>query len=299
VSDEHLINVEDDTPEAPVASAAAGEPSPDPVAAGAPEPDGDLDLNAVDVKDERQAKGLIGEVSRLRATIRDLKTQAERAATLEHELNQARPYLDFVRTNPHLLQPRPAEPDRPAAPDVDPDAVEAARLMDFYKADGSPDVERGARWLALQDKRSNRVAQTTIQPLQQASLQERAQANYTMLRNFKLADGKPLRQDIVDDLWRAAAKEQNGLATLANPDSVRALALLAMGAQALTQPAQPAAPAQPPIVTEASGGRASLPAARLSAIEERTIAQKGLSAAKYHELTKGFQPGRSNVLEED
>jgi hypothetical protein len=302
MSDENLINVEDDGPElpAPDASAAAGEPIPEPVAAGAPEPDGDIDLNAVDVKDEARIKGLIGELSRKRAENKTLRQQAEKAAQLEQELAQSRPYVDFLRNNQHLLQPQQPREEKPAAPEADPDAVEAARLMDFYKPDGQPDVERGARWLALQDKRAGRVAEQRIAPTVQQSLQDKANANYQMLRNFALPNGEKLKSEIVDGIWTMAAREPNGLQTLANPDSVRALALLAIGAQSLGTPTQPAAPAKPPVVTEAVVGRGALsPAVRLSGVEERTIAQRGMKPEQYAALTKNFQAGRSNVLEED
>jgi hypothetical protein len=55
----------------------------------------------------------------------------------------------------------------------------------------------------------------------------------------------------------------------------------------------------PPLVTEAAGGRASTPQQRLSQLEESTLRQRGMSAAKYQELTKDFKPGQSNVLESD
>jgi hypothetical protein len=295
--DANLINVEDDAPEpAPTPPAAPEAPLDPPVVASTESED--LDLNAIDVKDEARVRGLIGELSRKRAENRTLKEQATRAQQLEAELNQAKPYLDFVKNNPQLLQPRQPEPQVPAHPEADPDAVEAARLMDFYTADGKPDVERGARWLALQDKRSGRVAQQTMAPTVQQSLQDKAQANYVLLRNFKLPDGTPLRQEIVDGIWSATAREPNGMATLANPQSVQALALLAIGAHSLSTPRQPAAPARPPVVTESAGGRATTPAARLSTIEERTIAQRGMSAAQYAEHTKDFKPGVSNVLED-
>ena len=294
MSEENALNVEEDGPALVEAPAPEPEAPPEPVAPEIP----DVDLNAVDVRDEQRVRGVIGELSRIRAENRTLKEQAGRLAQVEAELNQSRPYVEFLRANPHLTQPRQPDPV-PAAPEADPDAVEAARLMDFYTADGKPDVDRGARWLALQDKRSNRAAQAQMQPLQQQSMQERAQANYAMLRNFTLPDGSKLQQTIVDGIWTATQREQNGLATLANPESVRALALLAIGAQSLGTRPQPSAPANPPLVTEATGGKGSLPAQRLSNLEERTITQRGMKPAAYQELTKNFKAGQSNVLEED
>jgi hypothetical protein len=158
-------------------------------------------------------------------------------------------------------------------------------------------VDRGARWLALQDKRAGRVAQQAVQPWAQQSVQERAQGNYTQLRGWATTNG--IKPEIIDGIWQMAAREPNGMHTLANPDSVRALALLAMGANTLSTPKQPAPPAQPPVITEGSGGSQKVPQARLSAVEEAVLKHRGMAANKYAELTKGFKPGVSNVLEED
>lgn len=297
MSEENALNVEDDLTPPPVPDAPT---EPAPVEAAPPPESEDIDLNAVDFKDEARIKGLIGELSRKRAENRSLKQQAERSSQLEAELNQVKPQLEFVKANPQLFQARPAEPEKPPAPEADPDAVEAARLMDFYKTDGSPDVDRGARWLALQDRRSGRVAQQTLQPYQQQSTQERANSNYQLLTNFTHpGTGEKLKPEIVNHIWNATAREPRGMETLANPDSVRALALLAIGAQSLMTKAPPAPPAKEPVVTEAGGGRAGTPTQRLSSLEERVLAQRGMSAAKYEEHTKGFKPGVSNVLESD
>lgn len=295
MSDENLINVEDDQPEAvaPAAPEAPVAPEPPVVAA----PDAEIDINSIDIKDEGRIKGVIGELSRIRAENRTLKTQAERAGQLEQQLNEAKPYVDFLRNNQHLMQPRQPEPVAPP-PEADPDLVETARTLDLYTSDGKLDLEKAGKVLAIQDRRAGRVAQTTIQPMQQQTMQSQAHANYQMLRSFKMADGQVLRQEIVDGIWQATAREPNGLQTLSNPDSVRALALLAIGAQAMTTRSQPAPPVAPPVVTEASGGRGSLQPQRLSAIEERVLQNKGLSATKYQELTKDFKPGVSNVLED-
>lgn len=293
---ENLINVEDDQPVAPVETPAPVEP-PAPEAPVASTEGAEIDLNAIDIRDEGRVKGIIGELSRMREQNRTLKSQAERAIQLEAELNQAKPYVDFLRANPHLTQPRQPEPQAPPQPSADPDAEEAARLMDFYKSDGSPDVDRGARWLALQDKRSGRMAQQAVQPWAQQSLQERAQANYGQLRTWATTNN--IKPEIIDGIWTMAAREPEGMKTLANPDSVRALALLAMGANTMTTPRQPAPPAAPPVITEGSGGSARIPAARLSAIEENVLKHRGMSASAYQDLTKGFKAGVSNVLEED
>lgn len=296
MSEANALNVEDDAQTPPVAETPPAAPETPPETPPATPESDDIDLNAVDFKDEGRIKGLIGELSRKRAENRTLKAQAERATQLEAEAAANRPYVDFVRNNPQLLQPRQPEPEKPTAPDADPDAVEAARLMDFYKADGSPDVERGGRWLALQDRRSGRVAQQAVQPWAQQTERERANANYVQLRTFATANN--IRQEIVDGIWQMAEREPNGLRTLSNPDSVRALALLAMGANTLATPKQPAPPAKEPLITESAGGRATTPAQRLSGLEERTLQQRGLTPAKYEELTKGFKPGQSNVLED-
>ena len=88
------VSLEDDPAPAPAPGPPA-EPPPPPVAAvpdEEPEPD--------------QVDGLLGALRATRAENKALKQTAARVAELEQQVNQARPYVDFLRTNPGLMQAR-------------------------------------------------------------------------------------------------------------------------------------------------------------------------------------------------
>ena len=82
MSDENALNVEDDVTPEPEAPAPAAEA---PVEAA---PEAEVDLNAIDVKDEGRVRGIIGELSRIRAENRALREQGTRLAQVEAELNK-------------------------------------------------------------------------------------------------------------------------------------------------------------------------------------------------------------------
>ena len=171
MSDESVVGVslEDDTTPTPVPGSQTAAPPVPPA-----EPPAEVDPNSVDLKDEQQVRGLLAELSRVRGTNRDLKAKAERADQLEQYVQQKQPYITVLEQNPDLFKRPSAPPAEPPKPGADPDALEAAQLMDFYKPDGSPDTDRGAKWLALQDKRAGKLTQQAVQPFAEVDAQRRA-----------------------------------------------------------------------------------------------------------------------------
>lgn len=301
MSDEQNLILEDDTPEAvpdvsPAASvapvAAALAPAPPPAA------DEEIDPNAVDLKDEARVRGLLAELSRQRGVVRDLKPKAERAAALEQEIAQARPYVDFLRSNPDLLKPRPTTPA--ADPQADPEAMAAAQLYDFYTPKGEPDLVKGAAHVRMVRQEAQRIAQQTIQPYAQQSAQEKSNFNYHAVLQMKDPQGRTPSPEAVTQIWRQILSEPNGLAITADQRAAAFLAMAAFGIDRMTHkaPGDPVPRAGPVLETEASGGHPrSRPA--MSATEERIAAQRGIKPEKWQELTKGFVAGRSTILEDD
>ena len=74
----------------------------------------------------------VGVVKALRDEIKALKPQAQRTADLEREVGAHRAVVEFIRANPHLMQP-PQVPQQAAPnPGDDPGLVELARTLDLY-----------------------------------------------------------------------------------------------------------------------------------------------------------------------
>lgn len=285
MSDDGLMDLEAETPAPePVAEA------PAPVAEAAPDPETPAD--AVELNGEKLVP-----LSALLAERREAKALAEKAAkvdALEQWQRENEPALRFLQNNRDLLIQRQAPAPAPAAPAVDPDAHEAALLMDFYKPDGTPDIDKGARWLALQDRRSGRLADERVQPLVQRTQVEQGNMNFHMARNIKDASGASPSEESLRAVWSAMPPE-----LVANQQVAGMLATLALGMDQMKNPRRPVVAPQPtaPPFSEPSGGNPRTRPA-LSAFEERIAADRGVSATKWQENTRGYQPGRAATLED-
>jgi hypothetical protein len=285
------VNLEDDGPPLPVA-----EPTPEPVAEAPPEPQADApaEVEAVEVAGQRYVPHAA--LAAERAKGKALAEKASRVDALEQEWRNAQPYVEFLRNNPDLLKARQPEPV-PApvvAPEADPDALEAARLMDFYRADGSPDLDRGARWLALQEKRAEKIAQARVAPILQQTAQDQAALNFQRAQQIKAPDGRSPSIESLQAVWQAMPAD-----LVADPRVAGVLAMTAIGMDAMRAQPRPVVvpPSSPALVSEPSGGNPRTRPA-LSALEERIAADKGISATKWAEHTRGYQPGRATQLED-
>lgn len=275
------VNLEDDAaPAAPVVPPAA------PPVAAAPEPPAVPD--AVELEGQQYVP--VAALTSERRQRQALQTRADRVDALEQELAQNRPYVEFLKNNPQLTQPRAPEPQTP--PQADPQAVEAAQLMDFYKPDGQLDVDKGARYVKWQQNISRAAAGEAVRPVVEASERTRSQANFQRAHQIKDASGaSPSKESLT------AAFSIMPEADTANPQVAAVLTALAFGMDRMRQVGAPAPPVFEPVAGEASGGQ---PRARqvLGPMEQKVAAAKGMTHAKWAEQTQGFQPGRSNVLED-
>lgn len=290
MSDDGLMNLEDDGPVADPAPEAAPIEAAPPEAAPVADPD---EADAVDIGGQKAVP--LAVVKQLREKVRDLSEKAQRADQLEAWQRENEPALRFLQNNRDLLIQRvePAPPPQ-AAPTVDPDALEAALLMDFYKPDGTPDADRGAKWLALQERRATRIADAQMAPIRQRSQQEQASANYQLARQVKDVNGEVPSEASLRAIWQQMPPE-----LVADPSVAGVMAALALGLDRLNGPKRgPMVPMPPPaLVTESSGGN---PVAKptLSPLEERIAADRGVSQTKWQENTRGYRPGRAMTLED-
>lgn len=287
MSEDGLMDLESDAPVPEPEQAAA----PAPVMDAAPIADDEPDT--VEVAGQRVVP--LSVVKELRDKVRTLTEKADKADQLEAWQRENEPALRFLQNNRDLLVQRVAPDPTPAPePQADPDAREAALLMDFYKPDGTPDVEKGARWLALQDRRSGRLADERVQPILARTQQEQANVNYHMARNIKDANGEMPSDESLRAVWQSMPPELTS-----NQQVAGMLAALALGMDRMRAPRKNVVAPQTtaPLVSESAGGN---PRTRpqMSAIEERIARERGVSATKWAENTAGYQPGRATALED-
>jgi hypothetical protein len=173
-----VVNLEDETP-APVAEVPPEAP---------PAEAGPAEVDAVEVGGQKYVPvaALIAE----RAEKKTLKEQAQRASVLEQENAQMRPYAQFLAAHPELMNPQPRQAPAPQQPVVDAEALQYAKELDLYKADGNPDIEKAQRLIALQDQRAARKATEAVQPYAQSIEQQQSVHNFQNALTIKGASGQ-------------------------------------------------------------------------------------------------------------
>lgn len=296
MSDEGLVNLEDDSAPAPAPVAAA----PEPIAAAPTEtpqqsaPPAEEEPDGIDLNGQRMVP--ISALHAEREKRQQLSALAAKAQELEAWRRENEPALQFLQNNRDLLIQRVQQPEpvAPAAPQVDPDALEAARLMDFYRADGTPDIEKGQRWLALQDKRAGKLAEDRVRPILQQTAQDQANLNFQRALQIQDANGETPSRESLQAVWAAMPPD-----LVADQRVAGVLAATALGLDRMRTPRKAVTPPPPsaPLVTESVGG---VPRLRptLSPFEETIAKERGISATKWQEHTKNFQPGRPTALED-
>lgn len=304
MSDEGLTNLEDDAP-APVAAA---EPPAEPAQAPAEsaqtpehpaEADKPAEVDAVEVAGQRYVP--LAALKAERQQRQELAKVAERLPQLEAFVNENRAYIEFLKANPDFLRRPPAQeaPKATEAPKDDPAALELARTLDLYDANGNPDVARAAKIKAVVAQTAEERAKQLVQPFEQQQTQAKAVNNYRYV--VTAAQQAGVSKEIVDFLWTESMKQPDGMKVWADEGNARSMALLAIGANTAYQQQQPKKPAveapAPPVFTEPSGGN---PRTRpsLSGLEARVAKERGVSETQWAKTLEGFKPGTTNVLED-
>lgn len=298
MSDEGLINVEDDGPDATAADVPAGGATP-PVAAAdqasaAPvevAADHPAEVDAVEVGGQKYVP--VGTLIEERKQRQAFQKDAAKVAELEAYVRDSKPYVDFLRANPGLIAQRqqPAQPAAPAGPQADPESEQLAKTLDLYTPEGKPDVVRAASIRQMMKSEAQQIAQQTIAPMQTENFQTKSARNFQTVLQIKDKQGRSPSPAALTQIWRTMSAEQT-----ANPDVAMILGLTALGLDGVQHAPAPAAPSQPPLVTEGQGNAPRR--ANLSQLEQNVARERGIPEAKWAEHTKGFVSGRAQQLED-
>jgi hypothetical protein len=232
----------------------------------------------------------------LREQIKALKPQAERAGQLEQQLNQDKPYADFLRNNPHLLKaPAPAAPAVPAEDTV---AAQYAQKFDLYTADGKPDVVRARAIMDDNRQMAREEAQTLIQPMQERTDMQAASANLQRVQTAKDANGQALEQQYIDAAIAPIIQQMSrpqALKVLADPQVAELIKFTALGYQAASKKSgAPVTPQNVPLHVEAAGGGSQY---AITDAERKLAKQVGRTEKDWTDGAKRYKPNSYNVLE--
>ena len=273
-----VTNVEDPTPETPAPEAQATEqPPPDPQEAEAVEVGGEKMVPlSVLLETRREAKAL--------------KEAAARGQAAEQYAAQAKPYMDFLAANPHILQ---QGSNTPAPAGVDPEVEALARELDLYTPKGELDTARASKIIDRQQRIAQQAAAAAVQPVKQSAAQQQSAANFQRAAAVKLPDGSTVDPNALAQVWAGMPAELS-----ADPQVATVLLAVAAGASRFNgrQTVQP--PGRPPLFTEDTGGG---PRAKptLTALDKRVIAARGMKEDDYAKATATFVKGRTNIIEDD
>jgi len=275
-------------PPAPVEAPAPGAPPAEP-------PEDDHPEAVADAAGQKYVP--LPALKAVREELKTLKPLAERAQQLEAYVNDVRPYVEFLKNHPQLLQPQqPAQ--APQAPQADPTLVELARTLELYDPQtGQPDVKRAEVIRNLTRQEAQAIAQSAIAPVQARTYEQQAASNLAAIVGTTDADGRPLEQRYVMDTVRtitASLPREEALRVLADANVANLITLTALGLQARSKKTGPAPPSAPPLHVESPGGGSQF----VMSEDSRKLARlAGIPEQDYAERAKKFQPGRANVLE--
>jgi hypothetical protein len=284
------FSLEDDTEvvSAPVTAEPAIEP-----AIEEPEPEGTVEIPTGKVvplqalqAERGKAKEAKAEAEAIKAELEAARQKVQEYATLEQKLKEAMPYIEETRRR-MTEKPQAEAPAGPLAPQ---EAVEYAKDMDLYKADGTPDVERAQRLAARQEAIAAKQAQRLVAPFEAQNAQQQAQRMFTEVSTMKDSQGRTVDPAALKQIWSSVPPE-----LAAQPQVASVLYFAAKGyAEHHSKGAREVAPA--PVVSESLGGSKPESAA-LSDVELRAIAAAGIKPADYRKQVSGYKPGHMNVLE--
>ena len=237
----------------------------------------------------------VGALKAVRDENKVLKPLAAKAAELEQQVNEFRPYVEFLRSNPALLQPqaRPA----PVTPQAeDPALVELARTLDLYTADAKPDTARAAKIRDLTRAEAQAIAEKTMAPVQEGAWEQTAAHNLQWMVSQTDAFGRPLEEAAIVASVRSiygALPKGEALRVLADSRVAQLIVNDAVARQSKGKPftPPPAAPAGPALHVEAAGGGTG------PSVSEDHTRRLGVKHADYEAAAKQYKPGQSNVIE--
>lgn len=290
----------------PDAEAVAAEPLVEQPVVEAPAVDEDvlepeLQAQVIDIPDGDKLVPL----SALTATRKALKA-AKQAATdspaLKQQLEQAQQQLQAVAPLAdafRALQQAPQQQPAPVAPVEDTTELdEIARDFDFFRADGTPDLDKARRVQTRETKRATAIAQQQTAPLVHNTLTERAQHNIERAKATTLP-GTTEKADpvILDGMIQQILQQPNGLQMLASHEAMIELwknayvnTQIARTARGGGQPPAPVVPKPAvvptaPVFRESAGGHVAQ-AKPLSAMEKRAAKDAGMTEDEFKAIAK-------------
>ena len=275
------------TPEAPAQAAPVPNAEPDPEPEGTiVNPNGEklVPLSALAAK-RQEASTAKAALAEKEAKIAELEQKAQQFEQIKGDWQRVQPLIQ-------QLQQQQQAPPAPQRPVVNERAMQYAKDLDLYKADGTPDVERAQRILDYNAAQAKEQAQQLVQPIYQQTAQQQSAVNFERAAAFKDKNGVQVDRATLQRVWGLMPAEMS-----ANPEIAGVLYKMAIAEMVQGGAYKPPTQAPPPpVITESLGGNASAPK-ELSPTDRSMISAASIKPKEYESISANFKPGQSNSLE--
>lgn len=245
-------------------------------------------LGAV-VETRGKLKEAKAEIEARDAKIAELSKKAELADKIKNEWDAVQPLVQSLR-NGTYQPPKPVE--KPAGPLSAQEAIEYAKDLDLYKADGTPDVDRAQRLAARTEALADRRAEARVAPLHQQTALQQSTVLRQQIGQIKDASGQVVNQAYLDKVFAGVPPEM-----AARPEIASVLYYAAKGMEAHEGKGSKAITPPPPVVTTESLSNATPGRSELSQFERNFIQSADMKPKEYETISSRYKPGERNELE--
>lgn len=247
------------------------------------------------VKEERlKRQEATKAVEAMKAQLAEAQAKAEQWDRMRPAVEQAMPLIDKLRGRADILaqlDKPPSAPEAPAGPLSAQEAIDYAKDLDLYTADGQLDVNKAQRLATRQEAIAAKQAQRMVAPYEADKVSQQSAQVRAQIASIKDANGETVPQAVLDMIWNSVPPELSS-----KPEVGSILYYAARGYAAHHAKNGPPMPS-PVVPTEGLGGsRAAAPS--LSAIEERVRKAAGMSTKDFTASAGRFKPGERTVLED-
>jgi hypothetical protein len=216
--------------------------------------------------------------------VEPLKQQAGRVAELEAALNAARPYVELIQQNQHLLNQQPRQ--TPEEQVSDQEAEQEARELQLYKGDSTLDIPTAKKIIARRRQEAYQAgqyaAQEAVAPMRQMTAKQASDMNFVRMVQMTDDAGHPLIDpQLLAQEWVALGPEMTQHAEVAEVVLERAIGKsLRTGKRSMPN-------ARGPVLSESAGGGSGAAATKLTDLARRV----GLTETDLKTSQKTFNPG--------
>lgn len=219
------------------------------------------------------------------AEVAPLNEKLKELDALKQAVNELRPYADFIKQNPHVLQqqqPKQAETDD--IPDEQA-ATYARRYELFDPTSGQPDIKRAKAIMADNRREQAAIAQQAAQeavgPLRQQTAVSAQRENF--IQAIKRVEGDEIvTPEIIAQQFAELGPEMTQHPEVAQVALERAIGRAYLQRRGSGKPAAPRAP----VISEQAGGRASTPVSLTESGKKLGLSESDLKSAN-----KTYTPG--------